>query len=47
MANVEAASAAHASHQSDERNTHQQFLHCDFSFLVSAMASAGAGDAAV
>ena len=36
-----------ASHQSDERNTHQQFLHCDTPFLVSATASTGAGDAAV
>src|SRR6516165_2478559 len=31
-----------ASHQSDERNTHQQLLHCNFSFFsVSATASAG------
>src|SRR3954452_8864230 len=37
-----------ASHQSDERNTHEQLLHREFSFFsVSAMASAGRGDAAV
>src|ERR1700730_12899329 len=37
-----------ASHQSDERNTHQELLHYDFSFFsVSATAGAGAGNAAV
>jgi len=37
-----------ASHESDERSTNQQLLHCDFSFFsVSATAGAGAGDAAV
>ena len=49
MESVELGVSRHdASHQSDERNTHQQLLHGDFSFFsVSATASAGAGDAAV
>src|SRR5881398_822895 len=36
-----------AAHQGDERNTHQQLLHYDFSFFsVAASAGAGAGGAA-